>query len=63
MTPEIEQLLKQLKTAPTGTTIAHAMVKLLRACGVYNFQGVAQEMARMSVTGDLACEKTSESNV
>lgn len=57
MTSEIEQLIEQLKTAPTGTTIAHATVKLLRACGVFNFQGVAQEMARMSVTADLACEK------
>ena len=57
MTHDIEQLIKQLKTAPTGKEIAHATVKLLRTCGIFNFQGVAQEMARMSVTGDLACEK------
>jgi hypothetical protein len=50
MTPEIEQLLEQLKTAQTAAEIAGATAKLLRACGVYNFQGVAQEMARMSVT-------------
>ena len=55
MTHDIEQLIKQLKTAPTGTDIA--TVKLLRTCGIFNFQGVAQEMARMSVTGDFACEK------
>jgi hypothetical protein len=62
MTHEIEQQIEQLKTAQTGTNIAHATVKLLRACGVYNFQGVAQEMARMSVTGDLACEKKQWAN-
>ena len=57
MTHDIEQLLEQLKTAPTAAEIARVTVKLLRTCGIFNFQGVAQEMARMSVTGDFACEK------
>ena len=42
MNSEIDQLIEQLKTVSTGPEIARATVKLLRACGVYNFQGVAQ---------------------
>jgi hypothetical protein len=47
---EIEQLLEQLKTAQTSTEIARATVALLRACGVFNVQGVGYELARLSVT-------------
>jgi hypothetical protein len=50
MTPQIEQIIEQLKTAQTSTEIARATVRLLRACGIYNFQLAAQEMARMAVT-------------
>ena len=45
-----EQLIEQLKTAQTATEIARLTVKLLRTCGVYNYQGVGYELARMSVT-------------
>ena len=44
------KIIEQLKTAQTATEIAHATVKLLRACGIYNYQGVGYELARMSVT-------------
>lgn len=54
MTQEIAQLIEQLKTAETAPKIACVTVKLLRACGVFNYQGVAREMARMCVTG---CDK------
>jgi hypothetical protein len=50
MPHEIEQLIEQLKTAPTAVEIARLTVKLLRACGVYNYDGAAREMVRMSVT-------------
>ncbi len=50
MTPQIEQLIEELKTAHTSVEIARATVKLLRACGIYNFQGVGYELARMAVT-------------
>lgn len=46
-----EQLIEQLKTAKTITGIALATARLLRACGVWNFQAVAHELGRMSVTG------------
>lgn len=45
-----EQLIEQLKTAQTATEIARLTVKLLRACGVFNVQGVGYELARLSVT-------------
>jgi hypothetical protein len=53
MTEPIEQLLLQLKTAQTSTEIARLAIRLLKACGIYNYQGVAQEMARMAVTHAL----------
>jgi len=46
----IEQLIEQLKTAQTAPEIARLTVKLLRACGIYNYQGVGYELARMAVT-------------
>ncbi len=52
MTPEIatEQLIEQLKTAQTNADIARATIKLLRACGIYNPQAAALEIARLCVT-------------
>jgi hypothetical protein len=50
MTREIEQLIEQLNTAKTSTDIARATVRLLRACGIYNYDGAAREMVRMAVT-------------
>jgi hypothetical protein len=50
MTDEIKQLLENLKAAQTSVEIARATAALLRSCGVYNFQGVGQELARMAVT-------------
>jgi hypothetical protein len=44
------QLIEQLKVAPTAVEIARVTVKLLRACGIYNYQGVGYELARLSVT-------------
>jgi len=56
MTLSVEQqarvlkLVEQLKSTNSISGIAGATAALLRACGVFNFQGVAQELARMSVT-------------
>jgi hypothetical protein len=46
------ELIEQLKSASTVVQTARATAALLRACGVFNFQGVGQELARMSVTSD-----------
>lgn len=45
-------LIEQLRTAKTVHEIARATAALLRACGVFNFQGVGQELARLAVTAD-----------
>lgn len=52
MTTELttEQLIEQLKTAQTQAEMARLTIKLLRACEIYNPQGVAQEIARLCVT-------------
>ena len=50
MENDVEQLIEQLKTPQTATEIARLTVKLLRVCGIYNYQGVGYELARMSVT-------------
>lgn len=46
------KLMEQLKNAATVPQMAQATAALLRACGVFNFQSVGQELARMSVTND-----------
>ncbi len=46
----IEQLIEKLKTARTGSEIAHVTAALLQACGVNNFQSVGHELARIHVT-------------
>jgi hypothetical protein len=51
MTTELE-LIARLKNASTVPQMAHATALLLRACGIFNYQGVAQELARISVTND-----------
>jgi hypothetical protein len=51
MTPEIEKLIERLKTARTVPEMAQATALVLRACGIWNFQAVAQELARMCVVG------------
>lgn len=53
MEAQIEQLIEQLKTAKTVAGIATATAFLLNACGVWNFQAVAHELARISVTSQL----------
>ena len=51
MTPHtIEERIEQLKTARTVPEIARVTAGLLQACGVYNFQGVGHELARIQVT-------------
>jgi len=50
MNNNVEQLIEQLKTAKTPAEMARLTAALLRACGIYNFQGVALEMARICVT-------------
>ena len=46
----IEQLITQLKEAKTTIEMARATAALLRAAGIFNFQSVAHELCRMSVT-------------
>jgi hypothetical protein len=48
----IDQLIEQLKNATTVPQMARATAALLQACGIFNFQAVAHELARMSVTND-----------
>ena len=45
-----EQLIEQLKAARTTTEMANVVAALLRVCGIFNYQRVAQELARMHVT-------------
>jgi hypothetical protein len=52
MTPQLEPLIEKLKTAQTVPELARATAGLLQAFGVFNFQAVAYELARMSVTSD-----------
>jgi superfamily II DNA or RNA helicase len=51
MTNEL-QLIAQLRGAKTTREIAQVTARVLRACGVFNFQAVTYELARMSVTGE-----------
>ena len=46
------KLIEQLKKASTVCQMAKATAALLRACGIFNHQGVGQELARLSVTAD-----------
>jgi hypothetical protein len=50
MTDEIEQLLEQLKVAETPAEMAKLTIRVLRHCGIWNPQRVAQEIARICVT-------------
>jgi hypothetical protein len=50
MNQAINQLIEHLKAATTPVEIAKVTVKLLRACGIYNVQGIGQELARIAVT-------------
>jgi hypothetical protein len=50
MTDDIVQLLLQLKVAETPAEMAKLTIKVLRYCGIWNPQRVAQEIARICVT-------------
>ena len=51
--PTITQLIEQLTIAKTVPDISRITAQLLKACGVYNTQGVGLEIARMNVTSGL----------
>ena len=51
MTDEV-RLVEQLKKARTTQEIARLTAHLLRFAGIYNFQAVAHELARMCVTDE-----------
>lgn len=51
-TPNTNALIEQLSTLTTVPELARATAALLRACGVFNHQGIGQELARLSVTAD-----------
>jgi len=48
----IDLLIEKLKTARTVPEMAHTTALLLRACGIFSYQGVGLELARLSVTND-----------
>jgi hypothetical protein len=52
MTNELttEQLIEQLKVAETPAEMAVLTIKLLRVCGIWNPQAIAQEIGRLCVT-------------
>jgi hypothetical protein len=50
--PNPFELVEQLRTATTVPEMARVTAALLRACGVFNHQGIGQELARLSVTAD-----------
>lgn len=52
MTP-IEELIARLRTANTVPEMAKAVALIMRECGIFNYQQVAHELARMSVTSGL----------
>lgn len=47
------ELLEQLRTAQTVPEIAKIVAQLLNACGIFGYQQVGNELARMSVTSGL----------
>lgn len=47
------ELIEQLRTAKTVPDIAKIVVRLMRECGIYNFQPVGYEIARLGVTSGL----------
>ena len=51
--PNIEDLVEQLRTAKTVPEMAKIVVRLMRECGIYNFQPVGYEIARLGVTSGL----------
>jgi hypothetical protein len=50
--PNPIDLLEQLRTANTVPAMAKIVAQLLNASGIFNYQGIGQELARMSVTAD-----------
>jgi hypothetical protein len=46
-------LLEQLRTAKTVPEMAKIVAQLLNASGIFNYQGVGQELARISVTSGI----------
>lgn len=47
------ELVEQLRTAKTVPEMAKIVALLMREAGIYNFQQVGQELARISVTSGL----------
>jgi hypothetical protein len=50
--PNPFELVEQLRTATMVPEMARVTAALLRACGVFNHQGIGQELARLSVTSE-----------
>jgi hypothetical protein len=51
--PNPIELLEQLRTAKTVPEIAKTVAQLLNASGIFNYQGIGQELARISVTSGM----------
>ncbi len=51
--PTTTQLLEQLRTANKAPEMAHIIVLLLNTCGIFNYQQIGHELARISVTSGL----------
>ena len=50
--PTTTQLLEQLTLAKDVPSMAKLVARLLATCGIFNYQGIGHELARMSVTSD-----------
>jgi 5-carboxymethyl-2-hydroxymuconate isomerase len=50
--PNPIELLEQLRTAKKVPEMANIVKQLLNASGIFNYQGIGQELARLSVTAD-----------
>ena len=51
--PKPNQLLEQLSIAKTIPEIAKIVAQLLTTCGIYGYQAIGMELARISVTAGL----------
>jgi hypothetical protein len=54
--PTTNELVEQLRTAKTIPEMASILTRLMHECGIYNFQQVGYELARIGVTAGLGRE-------
>ena len=50
--PNTTELIEQLRTVKTVPEMTRLVILLLKACNIFNYQAIGQELARMSVTAE-----------